>query len=154
MNTLAERLKKARAHAEFTQPQLEDRSGVSQRTISKIELGKQAKSTQIVQLARACGVRPEWLGAGDGPMEPETAKNQTGEARASYEILSTEALEIARAWQELPPASRASFRQAILLESAIISLVGERALGPRPREFTRDYLNRLTKLLRQKGEEK
>lgn len=66
--TLGERLKAARKHAELTQPQLADKSGVSQQTISNIETGLQDKSTDTVQLAVACGVRPEWLAMEDGEM--------------------------------------------------------------------------------------
>lgn len=66
--TLGERLKTARKYAGLTQPQLSDKSGVSQQTISNIETGLQDKSTDIVQLAVACGVRPEWLATYDGEM--------------------------------------------------------------------------------------
>lgn len=41
---------------------------MSQQTISNIESGIQDKSTDVVQLAVGCGVRPEWLGLGTGEM--------------------------------------------------------------------------------------
>lgn len=74
--TLGERLRKARKHAGITQPQLAEISGVAQQTISKIERGVQQSSTEIVSLAGACGVRPEWLDKGIGPMEAPKANEE------------------------------------------------------------------------------
>lgn len=62
-----DRLKHAREEiARLTQKQLEDLTGVSQKTISKLERGDQEGSTAVVQLAIACGVRPEWLAMAQG----------------------------------------------------------------------------------------
>lgn len=66
--TLGERLKAARAHAGLTQLELSERSGASQQAISAIERGDADGSTQLVQIAVACGVRPEWLAMELGPM--------------------------------------------------------------------------------------
>ena len=67
--TLAERLRHARkAHAKLTQTELAEKSGVSQQTISNIETGIQTESTDIVPLARACGVSSDWLHDGTGSM--------------------------------------------------------------------------------------
>jgi transcriptional regulator with XRE-family HTH domain len=64
----SERLKQARGHAQLTQEGLATKSGVKQGTISKIERGDTDSSTFTVQLAKACGVRPEWLAMEDGEM--------------------------------------------------------------------------------------
>lgn len=67
--TLGERLKAARQFAKIaTQDDLAKKSGVSQQTISKIESNKTDSSAFIVQLAIACGVRPEWLAMEQGEM--------------------------------------------------------------------------------------
>lgn len=67
--TLGDRLKAARRHAKLhTQEQLAKKSGVSQQTISKIERGMVDSSGFVVHLAKACGVRPEWLAMEDGEM--------------------------------------------------------------------------------------
>lgn len=66
--TLGERLKMAREHAGLTQKELEEKSGVLQQMISKVENGRQDTSAYVVQLAVACGVRPEWLALGQGEM--------------------------------------------------------------------------------------
>lgn len=70
MSTLSERLKQARQHAGLTQDELAEKSGVTQASISKIELGKNKSenTTFGVQLAVACGVRCEWLVLGQGEM--------------------------------------------------------------------------------------
>ena len=70
MSTLSERLKQARQHAGLTQDELAEKSGVTQASISKIELGKNKSenTTFGVQLAVACGVRCEWLVLGMGEM--------------------------------------------------------------------------------------
>lgn len=68
-----DRFKKARLHAELTQPQLSDAilelgGKLSQKAISKIERGNQYETKSILEAAAACGVRPEWLKNEDGEM--------------------------------------------------------------------------------------
>lgn len=65
---LGDRLRIARKHAGLTQIELENKSKVPQQTISKIERGDADTSAFVVQLAVACGVRPEWLAMEDGEM--------------------------------------------------------------------------------------
>ncbi len=62
------RLKVAREYAKLTQSELATKSGVSQVTISKIEREESDSSSFTVQLAVACGVRPEWLAIEQGEM--------------------------------------------------------------------------------------
>jgi transcriptional regulator with XRE-family HTH domain len=79
--SLGGRPRKAREYAgramgskrKLSQKQLAERSGVSQQMISKLELGLSKETSGIVALAVYCGVRPEWLSNGTGPMvgEPE-----------------------------------------------------------------------------------
>lgn len=66
--TLADRIKAARTRAGLNQPALSSLSGVKQQVISKLERGIQKETADIVKIAKACGVRPEWLDAEDGPM--------------------------------------------------------------------------------------
>lgn len=63
-----DRLKKAREQTGMSQQGLAMKSGVKQATISKIERGDSKSSTHTVELALACGVRPEWLATGEGEM--------------------------------------------------------------------------------------
>lgn len=66
--TLAERLQKARNHAKLKQGELAELAGISQQAISRLETGEQKTTTDIVQIAVACGVRPEWLAMEEGDM--------------------------------------------------------------------------------------
>jgi transcriptional regulator with XRE-family HTH domain len=66
--TLATRLRAAMGHAGITQQELSRRSGVKQPVISRILAGRQERCSDVVKLAIACGVRPEWLAEGQGPM--------------------------------------------------------------------------------------
>ena len=115
--SLGARLKLARDRAGLTQQQLQIQCGVSQKTISKIERGDQAVSTATVQLAQACGVRPEWLAAGEEPMLPGAA-HAIEQVRAVYAALSKDAVEIARQWQNLPKKQRDRLREQLTVETA------------------------------------
>jgi transcriptional regulator with XRE-family HTH domain len=65
-----ERLKAARHSAKLTQAGLANKTGnaVTQQNISLLEAGEASGSEFTVQLALACGVRPEWLALEQGPM--------------------------------------------------------------------------------------
>lgn len=63
-----QRLKLAREYAGLSQAQLGDKVGVSQANVSKLEIGDGTGSEYTVQLATACGVRPEWLATEQGEM--------------------------------------------------------------------------------------
>lgn len=66
--TFSERLIAAMAHKRIDQTKLAEVTGISQPTISKITRGETESSTFTVQLAVACGVRPEWLAMESGEM--------------------------------------------------------------------------------------
>lgn len=69
MNTLRQRLKAARDEAGLTQPELAARAGVAQSTIGNIEAGTRKRPRELLSIAAALGVNPEWLETGDGPMK-------------------------------------------------------------------------------------
>jgi transcriptional regulator with XRE-family HTH domain len=70
---LGQRLKQLRQQAGFTQKQLEERSGVPQNTISRIELEsvKAISSTTLMGLARALHVSTDALLGMDEPESDE-----------------------------------------------------------------------------------
>lgn len=55
----------------FSQASLAEAAGVSQPTVWKIVSGRTQSSAKIVDLAKALGVRPEWLAHGVGSMKSE-----------------------------------------------------------------------------------
>lgn len=64
--TLAQRLKQARQNAGFTQSELAKLVGISQAAIQKIETGRAATSTRLIEISKALNVDPEWLSVGTG----------------------------------------------------------------------------------------
>lgn len=70
------RLVQARKHAGLTQTALAKAVGMSQSAYAGAETTGQG-STYTSQLAAACGVRPEWLATGAGPMVGETETHTT-----------------------------------------------------------------------------
>ena len=141
--SLGERLRKARAHANLTQKQLEAKSGVSQKTISKIERGDQDASTQVVQLASACGVNSAWLATGKGEMAPQIADVVREAPSPSYEALPAEAQEIARVWLKLPPERREWFRDLMSLEAIVATHYPWLTFGRPRRESYDEYERRV-----------
>lgn len=86
-----ERLKAARKHKGWSQKQLEEKSGVGQGSISKIERGEQEEGSSAfdIPLARALGVSAEWLYDGAQKHEPYWLSNnkQTNELHAGIKDL-------------------------------------------------------------------
>lgn len=66
VNTLAQRLKEAREALGLSQEQLAQLAGVSQGTIGNIESGTRKRPREIVAIAKAVKVNPEWLLKGIG----------------------------------------------------------------------------------------
>lgn len=66
MNTIAQRLKAARLEKGWSQTHLAAEAGVSQSAIGNIESGLRQRPRDLVALARAVGVLPEWLETGTG----------------------------------------------------------------------------------------
>ncbi|EOW6409879.1 MULTISPECIES: helix-turn-helix domain-containing protein [Cronobacter] len=73
--TLSQRLETAMAAGGFSQASLAEAAGVSQPTVWKIVSGRTQSSAKIVDLAKALGVRPEWLAHGVGSMKSEQAES-------------------------------------------------------------------------------
>lgn len=70
MNTFGTRLREARKDAGLSQPALAQKVGLSQTTISDIERGRNAGSTEAAALAAVLGVNALWLAEGKGPKHP------------------------------------------------------------------------------------
>lgn len=69
MNTLAERVKYARELKKISQCDIAKKAGISQPTYFKIENGLTLKPRNIVEIAQALNVNPDWLATGEGSME-------------------------------------------------------------------------------------
>ncbi len=96
-STLAGRLRKRRREFGWTQVQLAEEVGTSQAVIQKIENGKSLRPRILEDLAKSLDVSPSWLMFG---VEEISALNE-------------EALELAKAWANLPEPHRSAMRDAI-----------------------------------------
>lgn len=120
-----ERLFKARSHAKLSQPQLSKAVGMAQSTLGELEK-KGNGSQKTTQLAQACGVRPEWLASGEGPMLVNTAP------------LRPEVQEIAAAFSQLSENQIAWAMKTIRVTLEVAPSVPEEA-DPQENEEVREY---------------
>lgn len=79
-----DRLKAARRHGKVTQADLAKKLGIDQSSISNLESGKSASSSYSYQIAKICGVNPDWLVMGIGEM---VEKVGLAEPDGSYEVM-------------------------------------------------------------------
>ena len=82
----------------WTQEQLASKAGTNQAVIQKIENGKSLRPRKIDQIAAVLGVNPAWLMFGD---EADSA-------------LSSDARDLAKAWNKLPEPHRSRILHEIM----------------------------------------
>lgn len=69
VNTISERLKTTREALKLSQEQLASLAHVSQGTIGNVESGARKNPRELLAIAKALNVNPEWLKSGEGPKE-------------------------------------------------------------------------------------
>jgi repressor LexA len=75
-STIGDRIRKARENKEIDQATLSDKVGIATRTLQRWEKGEQVPGGDfLMQIARATGVRPDWLLTGDGDMYLRTDRS-------------------------------------------------------------------------------
>ena len=82
IESLGDRVKKARKHAGLTQVQLAKKVKTSQGAISDIENGRNKESSSLFDIAKVTGVRADWLINNQGEMLAATASPTIDELRA------------------------------------------------------------------------
>ncbi|MBF0436974.1 MAG: LexA family transcriptional regulator [Magnetococcales bacterium] len=89
-DTLAERIRLARKHADLTQKELADKVGISQTAVHKLEIGRSRLSRKTVTIALTCGVDPIWLDTGRGEMAlpGAAAYGEGGKADRTYPLIA------------------------------------------------------------------
>ncbi|HCI6633699.1 S24 family peptidase [Klebsiella pneumoniae] len=92
--TLAERLREARKAADMTQKTLGDAVGVSQAAIQKIETGRAAQTTKLLDIAKALRVRPEWLSSGTGAMRAD-GDDDKKPSHKNHDVFRVDILDLA-----------------------------------------------------------
>ncbi|HCH7901616.1 TPA: helix-turn-helix transcriptional regulator [Klebsiella oxytoca] len=92
--TLAERLREARKAADMTQKALGEAVGISQAAIQKIETGRAAQTTKLLDIANALRVRPEWLSSGTGAMSADRESGKIS-SRTNQDVFRVDILDLA-----------------------------------------------------------
>ncbi|WP_083761358.1 helix-turn-helix domain-containing protein [Nitrosococcus halophilus] len=158
---LGERLKKARLEANMTQRQLAETSGVKQQMISKLEVGRASETSDIVSLAKALGVRSEWLDSGEEPMRlgeyiADTVKRLREEQGWSQSELARRVKVKPQNIQQLEDGTVKQPRYLMELARVFGVTVEELSSGgPRSKkEETPEYVLRLSRLIASASPEK
>ena len=105
MDTLGSRLRRKRRERGWTQEELALRAGTNQAVIQKIENGKSLRPRKIDEIAQVLDVNPAWLMFGE----------------KSATVLDEEAIEVAKAWSELPEPIRSRIKRNIFEQALIKS---------------------------------
>ena len=92
--TLAERLREARKAADMTQKALGEAVGISQAAIQKIETGRAAQTTKLLDIAKALRVRPEWLSSGTGAMRAD-GEDDKKPSHINHDVFRVDILDLA-----------------------------------------------------------
>lgn len=100
VKNIAERLAHARSVREWTQLELARHAGVSQSTIGNIESGARQSPRELLAIAAAVGVSPEWLKTGKGLQAPQSGAEGSNASLPPWPFKSVTATELA----QLPPA--------------------------------------------------
>lgn len=108
------RIKDARKRGNIPIAEIAKAAGVSKQAVYQWESGetRALKGEHLVEVARVLRVDPTWLASGKGRREGAHREPD----------LTDEAIELARAWQKLDPATRNSFRDVIFYLAATQSV--------------------------------
>ncbi len=99
VKNIAERLAHARSVRDWTQLELARHAGVSQSTIGNIESGSRKSPRELLAIAAAVGVSPEWLKTGKGPQDAQVAASEGHASLPPWPFRSVTAAELSK----LPP---------------------------------------------------
>ncbi len=78
----------------MTQKTLGDAVGVSQAAIQKIETGRAAQTTKLLDIAKALRVRPEWLSSGTGDMRAD-GEDDKKPSHINHDVFRVDILDLA-----------------------------------------------------------
>lgn len=78
----------------MTQKALGEAVGVSQAAIQKIETGRAAQTTKLLDIAKALRVRPEWLSSGTGAMRDD-GEDDKKPSHMNHDVFRVDILDLA-----------------------------------------------------------
>lgn len=130
VKTIADRLKEERQARGLSQEGLAKAAKVSQGTIGNIESGARRRPRELLKIAGALKVRPEWLQNGEGPKHPSPSHADELSLPSSREAQTTVTLE-----QALPVVLEAIARatQRDKLRTALLAVLDDDAPAYRQR---------------------
>lgn len=114
---IAQRIQQRMDEIGMTQDQLATRIGLTQPAVFKLLSGRTRRTTRLIEIAWALGVRPEWLSDGIEPKEPFLGKEDQAFI-SEYLVLPPEEKEALRVLvrrrqpPRSPPSSSEPFRAA------------------------------------------
>jgi SOS-response transcriptional repressor LexA len=90
MNNLSERLRYALKHAKMSQNTLAEKVGVTQQSIQRICSGKTQKTGNLISIAKALSISPEWLQTGLGTMNGKNLESlaKTNMVKSNIPLIS------------------------------------------------------------------
>lgn len=103
MEHFSDRLRYARKKRKLSQTELARASGLSQGAISSYETGARRSTTELIQLAQALKVSPEWLITGTGSMEKGTSPAVTDNSRAKLQEAQPQPISVAWPFSTIKP---------------------------------------------------
>lgn len=86
--SIGQRVREARKDAKLTQTQVAKKSGIKQSTVSDLERGVSASSSELVAIAMAVGVNPSWLQTGKGDKKAATGEMAGSDLETAMGLLS------------------------------------------------------------------
>lgn len=86
--SIGQRIREARKAAKLTQEYVAKKSGIKQPTLSDLERGESASSSELVAIAIALNVNPSWLQYGRGEMKPLPGESEAGDLDAAMDLLA------------------------------------------------------------------
>lgn len=113
LRTLAERVKWARGQRKLSQAELGKRAGVSQGTIGNIESGERKKPRELVAIAGALQVNPQWLDKGRGEWEAQPQSPTAQEPGAVFQAPTADEMVMLTNYRKLLDKDRRQFAEKI-----------------------------------------
>ncbi len=118
--TIGQRLKQVRKERHLTQVELAARVGMKQSTLSDLELGKSAGTTNLAVVANVLGVNALWLETGRGAM---AATGDIGGGSADSPALTKEELRVLAIFRQANrshPTAKAVIDDALTIAQGLL----------------------------------
>lgn len=131
VKSIADRVKEARQKLGWSQARLAKEAGVSQGTIGNIESGVRKQPRELLSLASALNVSPNWLESGKGPESPNSGAPKGEPVQGSFSMGDTTSVftqDGRDPMQSMPTIGATILHLAALM--AAINPMGRKSIAP------------------------